>query len=59
VDPEAMRQEVETRDRVDTERAVAPLRPAPDAVVIATDNLTVDQVVDLMVQHVKRGRVGR
>jgi cytidylate kinase len=59
VDPEAMRQEVETRDRVDTERAVAPLRPAPDAVVIGTDNLTVDQVVDLMVQHVKRGRVGR
>jgi len=59
VDPEAMRQEVETRDRVDTERAVAPLRPAQDAVVIDTDDLTVDQVVDLIVRHVKRGRVGR
>ena len=55
VDPEVMRKEVETRDRVDTERAVAPLRPAPDAVVIETDNLTVDQVVDLIVQHVKKG----
>lgn len=59
VDPEVMRKEVETRDRVDTERAVAPLRPAPDAVAIDTDNLTVDQVVDLIVKHVQRRRVGR
>jgi cytidylate kinase len=59
VDSEVMRKEVETRDRVDTERAVAPLRPAPDAVVIDTDNLTVDQVVDLIVQHVSEGRAGR
>ena len=53
VDPEAMRKEVETRDRVDTERAVAPLRPAPDAAVIDTDNLTVDQVVGVILNHVK------
>jgi cytidylate kinase len=59
VDPEAMRKEVETRDRVDTERAVAPLRPAQDAVVIETDNLTVDQVVDAIVQHVNAGGAGR
>jgi cytidylate kinase len=50
---------VETRDRFDTERAVAPLRPAHDAVVIDTDNLTVDEVVDLIVQHIKKGRVGQ
>jgi cytidylate kinase len=59
VDPGVMRKEVETRDRVDTERAVAPLRPATDAVVIDTDNLTVDQVVDLIVQQVKHGKAGR
>lgn len=59
VDPEVMRKEVETRDRVDTERAVAPLRPAPDAVVIDTDNLNVDEVVDLIVRHVKKERAGR
>jgi len=59
VDPEAMRKEVETRDRFDTQRAVAPLRPAPDAFVIDTDNLDVDQVVDLIVRHVKEGRVAR
>lgn len=58
VDPEVMRKEVETRDRIDTERAVAPLRPAPDAVVINTDNLNVDEVVDLIVRHVKRESAG-
>jgi cytidylate kinase len=53
VDSEAMRKEVEERDRVDTERAVAPLRPATDAVVIDTDRLDVDQVVDRILQHIK------
>lgn len=52
VDEEAMRHEVEARDRVDTQRAIAPLRPASDAVVIDTDNLDVDQVVDLILRHV-------
>jgi len=54
VDPEVMRREVEERDRVDTQRAVAPLRPALDAIVIDTDNLDVDQVVDLIVRHVEQ-----
>jgi len=53
VDPDAMRKEVEDRDRVDTERAVAPLRPALDAVVIDTDHLDVEQVVDRIRQQIK------
>jgi cytidylate kinase len=52
VDHEAMRKEVAERDRVDTERAVAPLRPAPDAVVVDTDRLDIDQVVELILQHI-------
>ncbi len=32
------------RDQMDASRATAPLRPAPDAVVIVTDGLTADQV---------------
>ncbi len=56
VDEEAMRKEVEERDRVDTERTVAPLRPAPDAVVIDTDRLGVDQVVDVILKHVAEGK---
>jgi cytidylate kinase len=53
VDEEAMRKEVELRDRVDSNRPVAPLRPAEDAVIIDTDHLDVDQVVDRIVQHVR------
>jgi cytidylate kinase len=59
VDPEVMRREVEARDLVDTQRAVAPLRAAPDAVVIDTDNLDVDQVVDVIVRLVEAGHATR
>ena len=59
VDSEVMRREVEARDRVDTERAVAPLRPAPDAIVIDTDNLDVDEVVDVIVRRIEQGRRAR
>jgi cytidylate kinase len=59
VDPEVMRREVEARDLVDTQRAVAPLRPAPDAVVIETDNLDLDQVVDVIVRLVEAGHAAR
>jgi len=55
VDEEAMRREVEMRDKVDSERPVAPLKPAPDATTIDTDHLDLDEVVDQIVQEV-RGR---
>jgi cytidylate kinase len=53
VDEAAMRKEVEARDRVDTQREVAPLKPAPDAVVIDTDHLDLDQVVARIVELVR------
>ena len=53
VDEEAMRKEVQLRDRIDSERPVAPLRPADDAVIIDTDHLDLDQVVDRIVAAVK------
>lgn len=56
VDEAAMRTEVEERDRVDTHRAVAPLRPADDAVVIDTDRLDVDQVVDRILDSIAKAR---
>ena len=56
VDEEAMRKEVELRDRVDSNRPVAPLRPAEDAVIIDTDHLDVDQVVDRIVEEVRAPR---
>lgn len=45
VDKDAMRKEVELRDRVDSERPVAPLKPAEDAVIIDTDDLSLDDVI--------------
>lgn len=52
VDEESMRKEVEMRDRIDSERPIAPLRPADDAIVIDTDRLDLDQVVDRIVSQV-------
>jgi cytidylate kinase len=41
------------RDRRDSERALAPLRPAPDAVLIDSSARTIDEVVALMVERVR------
>mgnify|MGYP001362384729 CR=1 FL=1 len=45
-------QEVETdmllRDRQDQERAIAPLRPSPDAVIVDSTNHAILQIVDIM-----------
>jgi cytidylate kinase len=40
------------RDRDDSQRAVAPLRPAPDAVVIDTSEVSLEEVVDRLVADV-------
>jgi cytidylate kinase len=53
VDEEAMRREVELRDRVDTERAIAPLKPADDAVIIDTDNISLDDVVERILVNIE------
>ncbi|HHC71991.1 MAG TPA: (d)CMP kinase [Thiotrichales bacterium] len=45
--------EIAERDRRDAERSVAPLRPAPDAVVIDSTGVTIDQVVDRVLAVVR------
>jgi len=42
------------RDRDDAERAVAPLRPAADAVLVDTTHLTLEQVVDRVASEAER-----
>jgi cytidylate kinase len=56
VDEETMRKEVELRDRVDSQRPVAPLKPAEEAAIIDTDNLELDEVVDRIVHQVRAKR---
>ena len=41
------------RDKVDSERAVAPLIPADDAVVLDTKDLTIEQVVELILTELR------
>jgi CMP/dCMP kinase len=45
-DLEQLKQEIATRDKLDSEREVAPLKKAKDAVEIDTTSLTIPQVVD-------------
>ena len=49
-----MEREIAGRDVADSTRLVAPLRPAPDAVLIDTDGVDVDQVVRRILEQVKR-----
>ena len=43
--------DLKERDRRDSERTVSPLKPAEDAIVIDTTELTIDQVVNQVLEH--------
>ncbi len=45
--------DIEARDRRDTERSVAPLRAAPDAVTVDTTGIGIQEVFDLLMAEVK------
>ncbi|MBL8150347.1 MAG: (d)CMP kinase [Blastocatellia bacterium] len=47
-------QEIEERDSRDSKREYAPLRPATDSIQLNTSNLSPNQVVDLMMEHIKK-----
>ena len=53
VDLSEVERDVVERDRRDSERAVAPLRQADDAVLVDSSTLTIDEVVRRIVEHVK------
>lgn len=55
---EEVRREQQLRDRRDSERQVAPLRAAADAVVVDTTNMPLDQVVSTIQQLVSE-RIGQ
>ena len=50
---EKVRQEMEERDAQDQQRALAPLCPAPDALIIDTSELTVEEVIEKMIFHIR------
>jgi len=49
-------EELEARDRRDTQRAVAPLRPAPDALVLDTTDMDVETTLAVVRRHIEAWR---
>jgi CMP/dCMP kinase len=52
-DPEELRKEVLERDRRDSQRSVSPMRPAEDAVILETDDMTLEEVVEEVVRQIR------
>jgi len=53
VDPAQLRADVRERDVKNRTRAVAPLRRAPDALLIDTTDMSLDEVVEAVVRHAR------
>jgi cytidylate kinase len=51
-------EELEIRDHRDRTRAVGPLSPPADAIIVETDSLTAEQVIDRLEAEVRRCRRG-
>ena len=50
---EEILEDVNRRDKADSERAFAPLKPAPDAIHLDTSNMTIDEVVNKVLEIIK------
>ncbi len=50
---EEVLRDLRRRDRIDSERSLSPLRPAEDAVVLDTDGLTLEEVVQRLMEIVE------
>ena len=46
--------DIKQRDQNDSTRELAPLKPAEDAIIIDSTDLSVSQVVEMMVSHIKQ-----
>ena len=51
---EQIEQDIRRRDENDSHRDIAPLKPADDAVTIDSTSMTVHEVVDLIMTHVRK-----
>ena len=50
---DSVERELRKRDQQDQGRALAPLRPAEDAIIIDTTDLSIDQVLEKILGHIK------
>ncbi len=51
--------QIRERDQLDRNRAVAPLRPAPDALIVDTSSRSIDEVLAVLLHAVKSGSTGK
>jgi len=54
VDLKTIVAEIKRRDDIDSQRALAPLRKAPDAVLIDTTSMSIEEVVQAVLDEVER-----
>lgn len=52
-DIETVKQNLITRDTIDSERAVSPLKQADDAILIDNTNINKEQTIDLILSYIK------
>ena len=55
VDADALKKEIAERDYNDSHRKFAPLRQADDAILLDTSNMSVDEVVNFVLEHINKG----
>ncbi len=53
VSPEEVRKELEMRDEIDSKRAFAPLKPAGDAFILDTTDLTIEEQVEKIIEKIQ------
>lgn len=62
VDPDVLQEDLAERDRLDSTRAVSPLKKAPGALVLDTTDLTIEEQVEFIVKEARKiieGKDGR
>ena len=53
---ELVKSEIENRDKIDTQRKESPLEPAHDAIQINSDDMNIDQVIELMLNNIEKNK---
>ncbi len=52
---EEIKKQIIKRDKLDSTRKISPLKKADDAIYIDTSNMSIDEVVNLMIQRIQSG----
>ena len=59
ISPQKLEADIAHRDRLDSQRRFAPLKQAPDAIAISTDGMSVEAVIEQIIQLYRERGLGR